>query len=63
MGFRLTPSRPEIGYIALSVLGIAGFEFPLWYSWKVNVETLEVNVEGNEAEDLVGCSTPEANGA
>src|SRR5215831_396622 len=53
MEFRLTPSRLEIGYIALSLLAIAIFALPLWYAWKVNIETLKVYVEGNQVEDLV----------
>src|SRR5215510_13517842 len=53
MAFRLTPSRLEIGYIALSVLAIAVFALPLWYAWKVNSETLRVYVDGNDAQNLV----------
>src|SRR5262245_51536691 len=52
MSFRLTPSRLEIGYIALSALAIAIFALPLWYAWKVNIETLKVYVEASQVEDL-----------
>ena len=51
--FPFSPSRLALAYVALSVLALALFAIPLWYSWRVNLSTFRAYVQGEDLERLV----------
>jgi PAS domain S-box-containing protein len=51
--FRFSPSRLAVAYIALSVLVLALFAIPLWYSWRVNISTFRAYVQGEDMQMLM----------
>jgi len=51
--FPFSPSRLALAYVALSVLALALFAIPLWYSWRVNLSTFRAYVQGADLERLV----------
>jgi hypothetical protein len=50
--FRFSPARLALTSITLSVLVLALFAIPLWYSWRVNLSTFRAYVQGESLQRL-----------